>query len=183
MTNFLHIQIARLKVRPIEIDFNEPVTGFPDLDEVAEQGHIAFSGMVKGRLIVVMADNLVEVEGSVNLDIVQPCSRCLKPVPGQMDVPVTLTYTKVAEHEVEQLEEKELTSEELGLIPFVAEEIDLSTELAQEIIMSVPQRPLCRDACNGLCPVCGIDLNEKKCDCPPQVFHDGLAALKNFKVD
>ncbi|MEW5758098.1 MAG: DUF177 domain-containing protein [Candidatus Omnitrophota bacterium] len=43
--------------------------------------------------------------------------------------------------------------------------IDITDDLRQEIILSYPLKPLCKDGCLGLCPKCGQDLNEKKCNC------------------
>jgi uncharacterized protein len=43
--------------------------------------------------------------------------------------------------------------------------IDLNPEIREELILDFPINPLCRHACEGLCPKCGKDLNEGKCDC------------------
>lgn len=43
--------------------------------------------------------------------------------------------------------------------------LDLREGLRQYILMSEPAKPLCREACLGLCPVCGADLNLGPCNC------------------
>ena len=35
----------------------------------------------------------------------------------------------------------------------------------EEIILGYPVKFLCKIDCLGLCPKCGQNLNEKKCDC------------------
>jgi len=46
-----------------------------------------------------------------------------------------------------------------------AEEVDVTDDLREAIILNLPRFPLCDDACKGLCPHCGEDLNESPCDC------------------
>ena len=66
---------------------------------------------------------------------------------------------------------------------YTGTEIDLRPDIEQEIIMALPQQQLCAEDCRGLCPSCGIDLNQGQCDCERPVFHTGLAALKNFRIE
>jgi len=43
--------------------------------------------------------------------------------------------------------------------------VDVTDDIRQEIIVSYPMKPLCRDDCRGLCPTCGQNLNEGPCPC------------------
>ena len=43
--------------------------------------------------------------------------------------------------------------------------VDLTANIREDIILELPQRALCDEACKGLCPQCGADLNKKKCRC------------------
>ena len=45
--------------------------------------------------------------------------------------------------------------------------VDLTPALRESILLVLPAYPLCRDACRGLCPRCGADLNRGTCRCPP----------------
>ncbi len=58
--------------------------------------------------------------------------------------------------------------------------LDLSEAVRQYEQAALPIRPLCRDDCAGLCPTCGQNLNERRCDCiqpEPEGAWAGLAAL------
>ncbi|MBN3037821.1 MAG: DUF177 domain-containing protein [Candidatus Omnitrophica bacterium] len=46
-----------------------------------------------------------------------------------------------------------------------AKEIDLIDNVREEIILNYPLKPLCRQDCSGLCPVCGQNLNKGRCGC------------------
>jgi uncharacterized protein len=58
--------------------------------------------------------------------------------------------------------------------------LDLREGLRQYILMSEPAKPLCHEACAGLCPACGADLNQGPCDCQPSTDErwNVLAGLK-----
>ena len=45
------------------------------------------------------------------------------------------------------------------------EEVDISGDVRDELLIELPMNPLCKEACKGLCPVCGTDLNKKRCRC------------------
>jgi uncharacterized protein len=84
---------------------------------------------------------------------------------------------------VEEAAERELSADDLGLIPFFGDLLDLREHLEQEVLLAIPQHPLCQEDCAGLCPVCGGDRNTQPCDCSPPVFHGGFAGLKGLKLD
>jgi len=46
--------------------------------------------------------------------------------------------------------------------------LDLTEAVRQYSLLSVPMKPLCKNDCAGLCPACGKNLNQGKCDCPAE---------------
>ncbi len=46
-----------------------------------------------------------------------------------------------------------------------ADFIDITEDLRQEILLNLPDRVLCCKDCQGICPQCGTNLNENKCNC------------------
>jgi uncharacterized metal-binding protein YceD (DUF177 family) len=43
--------------------------------------------------------------------------------------------------------------------------LDLTEDVRDDILLTFPQRNLCRDDCRGLCTVCGQNLNARECGC------------------
>ena len=43
--------------------------------------------------------------------------------------------------------------------------VELGDDIRQEIIMGIPVKTLCKDDCKGICPNCGINLNQDECKC------------------
>ena len=56
-------------------------------------------------------------------------------------------------------------------------DLDLSEMLRQYVITQGPMKPLCRPDCQGLCQICGGNLNEKQCGCPPESLNSTEGAL------
>ena len=178
------ILIDKLKRQPRQIVVDEQGADFPVLKDLIEHGDVAFNETINGTLQVTRVGDVVKVSGRLSASVTSPCGRCLTPVISQLDVPVMLCYVNDDDGKAAPLgEEDELQREELGLIQFSAPEIDLRPDLDQEIVMSLPQQPLCKETCKGLCPVCGNNLNQNSCDCESPNFHAGLAALKNIKIN
>jgi len=45
------------------------------------------------------------------------------------------------------------------------DELDLRPVMREAVMLAVPDYPICGEGCRGLCPSCGINLNESQCDC------------------
>jgi uncharacterized protein len=43
--------------------------------------------------------------------------------------------------------------------------VTVDSDVRDELILEHPIRILCRTDCRGLCPFCGVNLNNEKCDC------------------
>lgn len=43
--------------------------------------------------------------------------------------------------------------------------VDMTEPIRQALVLQEPMRPLCREACAGLCDTCGADLNDGGCAC------------------
>ncbi|MBW3667688.1 MAG: DUF177 domain-containing protein [Actinobacteria bacterium] len=57
------------------------------------------------------------------------------------------------------------------------EQLDLEPLARDAVLLELPQAPLCAEACQGLCPTCGANLNEGECSCEAQPTDPRWAAL------
>jgi len=55
--------------------------------------------------------------------------------------------------------------------------LDLTPELREAILLSLPSYPVCKEECLGLCVRCGANLNTTPCSCPPGARDEQWAAL------
>ena len=59
---------------------------------------------------------------------------------------------------------------------------DVGEPVRQALILSLPMKPLCSKDCRGLCPTCGLNLNEQTCNCIKDTVDprwEGLRGLAN----
>ena len=52
--------------------------------------------------------------------------------------------------------------------------LEVDERIREEILLDWPMKPLCKDDCKGMCPVCGKNLNAAPCACTiqkPNPFH------------
>ncbi len=61
--------------------------------------------------------------------------------------------------------------------------LDPDALLRDDILLELPSKFLCKDSCKGLCPKCGKNLNEGRCDCPEHEPDPRLAALSALLKD
>lgn len=61
--------------------------------------------------------------------------------------------------------------------------IDLTEPIKEDILLTLPSKPLCRKDCKGLCTKCGQDLNDKKCGCKKETKNLRLSDLDKLKFD
>jgi len=109
------------------------------------------------------------------------CSRCLE----VFDVPVHLSVDLLyLPHRVSTGDgETEISDEDLSTAFYQDEQINLGLMIREQFQLAAPMKPLCRDTCRGLCPVCGINLNSERCSCDTSWRDPRLAALAALRSD
>jgi uncharacterized protein len=85
------------------------------------------------------------------------CARCLEPARVKVDASMTVTFVPA--------DEDEELDEDADVVGFPGNEIDVSDEVRDEILLGIPLQVLCRESCLGLCPVCGGNRNAVPCTC------------------
>ncbi len=181
----MRISVDEIKDTGLHLEFEEPLSSFPILTEIESQDGCRFIGPVAIRVRVFRVDEMVEVEGRADLGVRVSCSRCLKDFSIPLVSDFALTYCREIPHvDAEDGEDDmELGAEDMGLALYDGQEIDLTQAIEEQLVLDSPANPVCDEQCRGLCPQCGVNLNETDCGCPSQDVNLKMAALKNFKVD
>jgi uncharacterized protein len=107
------------------------------------------------------------------------CSRCLGGYSSPIDVSFSEEYVPAVSSEGET--DHELTGTELALNYYSGDEIDVIGLVREQVLLSAPMKPLCREDCRGICPHCGKDLNRGDCGCRDDRIDPRLAPLKKLK--
>ena len=89
------------------------------------------------------------VEGEITFCIYGECTRCLK----QTECTITAQFA-------EQVQ----ANNEDGY-SLVNDKVDLTKIVEDAIFINMPATLLCSEDCKGICPDCGVNLNDEQCKC------------------
>ena len=181
----LILHIEQIKLKTFFREFEENAQTFPIIAEMIKNREYEFLEPLKIDVKAFKIRGLYEVEGNFQTKIRIECSRCLKKFDTALRSDFQLTYTKEVPGLMDVLnaEEIELRLEEIGLLYFRGEEINLQQGIQEQVVMAFPLQSLCAEDCKGLCPKCGSDLNQKDCGCKREPSTNKFAVLKNLKLD
>ena len=111
----------------------------------------------------------IVVSGDIAIPWTAACRRCLTDVAGTAVV------------DVEEIYQDDVIDEDAYAIE--GDQIDLAAPIREYVLIELPDGPLCRPDCAGICPVCGADRNEASCDCDTTVRDERWAALDDLHLD
>lgn len=162
----MQLDVARLKRSPGDSARYDLEVDLPPLDLSGED--LIFAGPVKAGLDVSNTGKVIAVEGTVSGNLEMSCSRCLKNFICNFEVPVDEKYSLAQEGANEEFP------------TFTGDFIDITPEVLNSIYLGLPMKALCGEGCQGLCPVCGCNLNDGRCGCAVEDVDPRLSALKEL---
>ena len=96
-----------------------------------------------------------------------PCARCLADVV----LPVSAGEEEFVPSRPEEWEEGDLS-------PFIEDQVvDVDGLVREAVVLALPSKILCDEACEGLCPQCGAPVGSPGCACGAPVMDDRWARL------
>jgi uncharacterized protein len=121
---------------------------------------------VRGDCHLLRTQRSILVKCALDTEVELTCNRCL----GQFRHPLKINFEEEFLPIVDVVSGAPLPlPEETGY--FTIDErhtLDLTEAIRQYAVMAIPMKVLCDKDCAGLCPKCGQNLNQGKCDCPAQ---------------
>jgi uncharacterized protein len=82
----------------------------------------------------------------------------------RLDSTLTVSYVE-KDDRPGAVEEDEDGADDVDLLHFSGGVIDLGPAIRDEILLSMPLGPLCKEDCAGICALCGGNRNLSPCDC------------------
>lgn len=134
------LSLALLEKEPLKLSGQLP----PEFLELEPDGMIENVSEIDYHLEAQMISGKVLVKGGFKLSLSGSCGRCLEPVTIDLPIDFELFYDEISESD---------------------EELDITEDLRAEILLELPTNILCSEDCKGLCPHCGVNLNESSCNC------------------
>lgn len=147
----------------------------------------------------VVATNLgsrIGLEGRLRAQVKLNCSRCAQDYVVSLDEPIQEFFVRkdlpagqprdaranapgkpsALVFEAFSTDEEEEPEE----LPYWGHVIHLDDLVRETVLLAVPMKPVCHEACQGLCPVCGGNRNERPCTCQQDFGDPRLAPLKRW---
>ena len=131
-------RVSRTAPAPADLGIGG-VVGVPELADVE----------LDLRLEAVMEGVLVS--GTARAPLAGECVRCLDAIDGEItvDIQELYAYPDRVRDDADADDEEQVIEDEM---------IDLEPALRDAVVLALPQAPLCRDDCPGLCSECGARL-------------------------
>ena len=152
-------------------------------DVLQETGNIDFSVSDDVQLLIDIfrTGDGFEMRGLITTAVTLGCVRCLdnftSPFKTEFHYSLCPSDKMASEHDME------VSKDDLDVLPYKGNFIDLIPLIGEQIIVNVPANPICRESCKGICQQCGSNLNHASCQCD-KTERKGSAfeVLKNFQV-
>ncbi len=114
----------------------------------------------------------VLITGTVDIEVMIPCARCLEEVPTSIRFDIDKKL---------RIEEDGLVDDEMEQPDYlIGFELDVDKLVYAEILVNWPMRVLCKDDCKGICKVCGMNLNKGACSCQRTELDPRMAAIQDI---
>lgn len=124
-------------------------------------------------------NRLLLLRGELDVTISVPCDRCLTEVLTTLhlviDKTIPIEHAKDTKTFLETEEDDQL--EQLEYMNGC--QLDADRLVYGEILFAWPAKVLCKEACRGICPACGANLNETDCSCDRTVPDPRMAAFQD----
>ncbi len=122
---------------------------------------------VQGPMRLSRTQEGILVQATLHIGLNDECYRCLDPVTRDVELTIEELYS------YNSYPAAEFTIGDDAIL-------DLGPLLRAETLIDTSHRVLCSDDCKGLCPECGINLNNETCNCRDEAIDPRFEALKKL---
>ena len=154
----------------------------PETLSLPQEDAVTVQAPVELRGLFTKVAQQVYFHGSLHGVVTVPCSRCLETVASPVVTEVGAVFFPSASPVAAAEEGQQGVTDELDVYEHNGMVLDLRPLVRDQVVLSFPVQPLCRDDCAGLCQVCGINRNERPCTCQVEREDSPFAVLKQLNI-
>lgn len=136
---------------------------------------------IEGRVRLIHTNRGVLAQANLRTVLATECVRCLRPTTVPLDLRIEDEFLPMLD--LATGKPVELGDEPEALRLSDHHELDLEPSVFDAISLAEPIAPLDRPDCPGLCPVCGLPLDEGAHDHPDDDIDPRLEALRGFQPE
>lgn len=128
-----------------------------------------------------LLEGQIRIVGNMHTRLELVCARCLEMVTEEVGRDFDLFYRPMTS--IAREEEFKLDLDDTEIAFFEGDGLFLADVLAEQVLLALPMKVICRGDCRGLCPHCGANLNHEECRCETHASDPRLAPLARLKQD
>lgn len=149
----------------LEVSFNGEIQ---ELDR--DESGFLFRDPVSFHGQLTNSEGVLKLDGKLNATYTVKCYRCLKEVAGSIDLPIREDFMTSEKQEESNAD----------VYTYEGKFIELDGVLRDNMVLNLPMKTVCSEACRGLCPKCGVDLNQGSCGCREDDINPRMTKLEGF---
>jgi uncharacterized protein len=179
LTGAMRVRVDQIKDEESHCSFQQPLEGINERLLHGEVRDFRLTSPLGVDATYYRAGDDLFFAGRIHADLEGTCARCLEPFAFRVDESAQFVLVPTPK----EGPERQLSEDDLSLSFYSGEEIDLAPLFTEQVILTLPTRALCSEDCRGLCPHCGVDLNNETCECVEREPDPRLAVLRNLRVE
>ncbi len=164
----MKIVISEIPEEGIDVEFNENIT--LESAKTVSPMHAVLNIRTIGSEVL--------VDGTVEGEVELQCSRCLNAYTMIVRQQINVVYE--SSEVINKEEHHKLKRDELDTGFYKNDTLDTDEVLVEQLLLSLPMKPLCSPECKGICPRCGADLNVSGCNCDVSEVDSRLKVLEQL---
>ncbi|MGH7846745.1 MAG: YceD family protein [Candidatus Binatia bacterium] len=176
----MKILIDHIAESPKTIDFTERVEELNQVCTERAHAEFRFPPAVDVNIVFYRSGREVLLHGSFRGVIEGHCSRCLEVYSFAVEKKFDLVLLP---NPAETDKKRALNQEEMGISFYQGAEINLAPLIQEQVLLTLPIRPLCTEQCRGLCAGCGANLNEASCLCASPKADERAAPFRSLRIN
>lgn len=160
-----------------------------DVSQLDWDGQLVAHGPARLQVTATNLGGAISLEGRLQLRVGLICSRCTQEYVVDLDEPIREFFVKGsssssrsrsaddADHEIppDFLDDSETDERQ-----YSGDVLHLDDVVRENVLLSIPMKPVCHEDCRGLCPVCGANLNTTNCGCSAEAIDPRWADLARW---
>jgi uncharacterized protein len=158
----LSVNLRHLEAHDLRLQGELPVK---DLDIETRDDMIALADPLRYDLEVELLDGGILAQGELHLRLDCKCVRCLKPFDHRLDLEPWTCHVPLRDEDA---------------APVVNDRVDLTPFVREDILLALPQHPLCEPDCQGL-PIADLGQASKSAAGPTEASSQTWAELNKLK--
>jgi len=171
------ISLQQLQKRPVRFNLDIPA-GEIEFDSKIRQSSALHAEGTAELLNHSLGE--IRIEGKLNVTMAATCDRCLEAATFPIESDFDLVYMPASESTggEDEIDEGAI---EIGF--YEGNGLVLNDILREVVLLALPMRLTCSEACKGICPVCGQNRNGVDCGCEARPADDRWSRLKEIRAE